>query len=447
MRASESIWERPIQGQMVKRCLRRYQFDDVFAWPLFVDENDPIKGLRGKMPTSLKKPDLASDSRTISHSTHRLILFVLSVATIVATIGLWRSHRHRLENATLKELALSKLHDDAPRPLFDGTHPCIYAPVSGDRVTASIGRCAVAAIQQGALDQFEVDLRYGVFVMRQTDLQLQDVFDVPLTRTYNSDDWLSTQPVHAFGRNSNHPYDEAPLGARNPYTHMILALGDGDYLYFKRVSDGTGYSDAVYQHTETSTRFYKSVIYWNGDGWTLRLEDGSEVLFPESYAAKNLAQGAAKEIRDPQGNKLELKRDLQRNLKEILTPNGHWIKFTYDGQARIIRADDDRGNWARYVYDNHGMLTDAIHSSGASRHYEYRGVLMTAIKDEQGNTLLNNVYQNGLLIQQTYPNGDVYRFRYVLNSKRTYAIEAIVTLPDGDEREVETAGSVPEDLR
>ncbi len=95
-------------------------------------------------------------------------------------------------------------------------------------------------------------------MLRQTDLQLRDDFDVPLTRVYNSADWLpGTNRVYAFGRNSNHPYDIAPLGTRNPYTEMMLALEDGDLLYFNRISAGTGFADAVFQHTETSTRFTK----------------------------------------------------------------------------------------------------------------------------------------------------------------------------------------------
>ncbi|MGC2161974.1 MAG: DUF6531 domain-containing protein [Silvibacterium sp.] len=297
------------------------------------------------------------------------------------------------------------------------------------------------------MDQFEVDLRYGAFVLRQTDLRLNDVFDVPLTRSYNSKNWLAPSRVYAFGRDSNHPYDIAPLGTRNPYTYMMLALEDGDFLYFERVSKGAGYADAVYQHTESSTQFYKATINWSGNGWTLRLTDGSEMFFPDSYHAKNSAQGAATEIRDASGNKLQLVRDGQQNLQEILTPHNHWIKFTYDGQSRIIRTGDDGGNWAKYVYNDYGMLTDVIHSSGQSRHYEYDGALMTAILDGQGHVLLRNTYQSSVLVQQVYPNGDIYKYRYILDPKRTYADKAIVTFPNGSEREVEIGDSVPQFLR
>jgi len=149
--------------------------------------------------------------------------------------------------------------------------------------------------------------------------------------------------VHAFGRNSNHPYDIAPIGTRNPYTYQMIVLEDGDFLYFDRISKGTGYADSVFQHTETSSRFYKAIQSWNGKGWTTRLADGSEIRFPESYDAQNLAQGAPYEMRDAKGNNLELHRDPQRNLQEIKTPHGHWIRFSYDDSSRIKRAEDDAG--------------------------------------------------------------------------------------------------------
>jgi len=81
-----------------------------------------------------------------------------------------------------------------------------------------------------------------------------DGFKVPLTRAYCSNEWVDQNPVHAFGRDSNHPFDVAPIGTRNPYTHQMIVLEDADFLYFDRISKGTGYADSVFQHSEISTR-------------------------------------------------------------------------------------------------------------------------------------------------------------------------------------------------
>ncbi len=297
------------------------------------------------------------------------------------------------------------------------------------------------------VNRFEADLRYGNFVMRQTDLYLSDIFDVPLTRTYSSGDWVHPNPVHAFGKNTNHPYDIAPLGSRNPYTYQMIALEDGDYLYFDRISKGTGYADAVYQHTETSTNFYKATQRWNGSGWTTQLADGSMILFPESYNATNMAQGAPIEMRDAQGNKLQLQRDGARNLLEIRTPNGATIAFSYDSQARIVHAQDSRGNSMQYTYNAAGMLTDAVSSSGSRRHYDYEGVKMTAIQDENGRVLVRNWYDRGKLVRQQFQNGDAYAYEYHNARGAQYAESVVVTLPNGSRQTVYPGNSVPNDYK
>ena len=187
----------------------------------------------------------------------------------------------------------------AAAPHLDGHFPCVFATVQGSTVIPQLGGCSMPFLHSGPVDRFEADFRYGRFVLRETDLFLQDVFDVPLTRTYASSDWVHPNPVHAFGRNSNHPYDIAPLGTRNPYTYQFIALEDSDIVYFDRISKGMGYANAVYQHTETATKFYKATQSWNGAGWTTKLADGSEIHFPESYNAKSMAQGAPTEFLNP----------------------------------------------------------------------------------------------------------------------------------------------------
>ena len=334
-----------------------------------------------------------------------------------------------------------------PAARFDGTFPCVSATVAGATVSSQFGKCAMPVAHAGTVDRFEADLRNGTFVLRETDLRVNDVFDVPLTRSYRSREWAPPNPVQAFGRNSSHPYDIAPVGTRNPYTWLLLVLEDGDSLYFPRVSKGSGYSDALYMHTETSTRFYKATQQWNGNGWTLKLADGSEILFPESYNAKNLAQGAPNEIRDAHGNRLELIRDGQRNLQEIKTPHGHWIKFSYDELSRVREAANDAGEWAQYEYNSDGMLATVVLSSGRQRHYEYAGQFMTQVKDEAGRVLVSNWYHQNLLSQQQFADGTIYSYSYDWPSKSKSPEHVSITFPDRTTKELSVADSVPEFVR
>jgi hypothetical protein len=327
-------------------------------------------------------------------------------------------------------------------PRMDGDFPCVFGSL-GAALRSQLGECHMPTVQGDAVDRSEADLRYGRFVLRETDLYLDDVFKVPLTRTYNSFEWIAPNPTHAFGINTNHPYDIAPLGNRNPYSYQMIVLEDADFLYFDRISKGTGYADAVYQHNETSTNFYGATQSWNGKGWTTKLADGSEIHFPESYAATNLAQGAPTEIVDGKGNRLELIRDGKRNLQEIRTPHGHWIRFSYDNFSRIVQAETDKGDWAHYFYAPDGMLTDAILSSGKARHFEYQENRMTAVSNEKGQALVRNRYESGFLTEQTFANGDKYSYSYERDPVYGYPTSALVTLPNGSTRSVTLAASIP----
>jgi YD repeat-containing protein len=337
---------------------------------------------------------------------------------------------------------------DAPPPRWNGEFPCVFA-VAGPASAPQIGSCAepvpMTLASRTPVDRLEADLRTGKFILRQTDLFISEAgIQVPLTRTYTAQDWIHRNHMHAFGLNANHPYDIAPLGTRNPYTEQFLALEDSDFLYFPRASKGTGYTDAVYRHTETSTSFYKATTRWDGNGWEMKLQDSSMIHFPESYNAKNMAQGAPTEMTDTKGNKIQLVRDPKRNLKEILTPGGRSIKFTYDDHDRIVRAQDDREQWVNYRYDSAGRLTDVVNSIGHARHYTYDGHLLTWVRDEKNRMLIHNSYEGDWLVQQGFANGDVYRYNYHLSGNSKYAEQATITLPDGSVRTLRTGDSVSE---
>jgi len=352
--------------------------------------------------------------------------------------------------ANLK-MATERLHAPAKVPHLTGHYPCVWVDLASQDRAPRLGECSIPAVAVGPIDRAEADLRFGRFVLRETDLYVDDVFQVPLTRTYSSQEWVNSNPVHAFGRNTNHPYDIAPVGTRNPYTYQYIALEGNDFLFFDRISVGTSYKDAVFQHTETATRFYKATTAWNGHGWTTRLTDGEEIDFPESYLAKNAAQGAPWEIRDGRGNRLLLLRDGERNLLELTTPHGHWIKFSYDDQARIKRAHDDKGNWALYGYNEDGMLKTVVLSSGKVRRFEYdprHHELLTAISDQNGQVLLTNHYTHRILDEQRAgKTPQTLSITWDWPAGQYYVNEARVLSSDGSTKTIRVADTVPAYIR
>src|SRR5438067_2544873 len=134
-------------------------------------------------------------------------LFVgLAVYTVFGPLRTWQRIR---AGAEIKPQDITAA---LTQPRWDGTYPCVFASAVGANTAPSLGRCSTPTIHSASVDRFEVDLRYGAFNLRQTDLRLDDGFEVPFTRTYDSNVWLALNHVHAFGLNSNHPYDIAPLG-------------------------------------------------------------------------------------------------------------------------------------------------------------------------------------------------------------------------------------------
>jgi Cytochrome oxidase complex assembly protein 1/Domain of unknown function (DUF6531) len=159
-------------------------------------------------------------------------------------------------------------------PAWDGAYPYVeispIIPRSGPvTFKSSISLDRPSVHHDSPVNEFQVDLHSGMFVLRQTDLFVSDSMPLSLTRTYRP--WDAN--THAFGVGANHPYDVCPTGTRNPYTYLDLNLEDGRQIRFPRISKGTSYADAVYRHNETASEFYGAQIAWNGNGWNLDFKD------------------------------------------------------------------------------------------------------------------------------------------------------------------------------
>jgi hypothetical protein len=100
-----------------------------------------------------------------------------------------------------------------------------------------------------------VDLSTGLFVLEKTDLVLPDIIPIALTRTYRPGDAAS----RPFGIGSSHPY-ELFLWSNNNYQEADLILPDGGRIHYVRVSSGTGFTDAVYEHTTTPSAFTNPIF-------------------------------------------------------------------------------------------------------------------------------------------------------------------------------------------
>ncbi len=152
----------------------------------------------------------------------------------------------------------------------DGRYSCVQIKKMTKNSTqpfdATVGTCIQGVFLDRDLDEIEVDLRIGTLITRTADLFVSGKVPLAATRCYRSWDNLT----RTFGRNTTLSWDLFPTGSRQPYTHVEIITCDGNRLRFERISKGTGYADAVYEHRTTNTAFLGSRINWNGNGWDLR---------------------------------------------------------------------------------------------------------------------------------------------------------------------------------
>lgn len=278
----------------------------------------------------------------------------------------------------------------------------------------------------GDEDGDPVDLGTGLFVQRKTDLAVADILSITLRRTYRPGDNAS----RAFGIGATHPY-EMFLWSVNNYQEADLILPDGGRIHYMRISPGTGWTDAVYEHTSTPSAYYKSQVSWNGSGWNLRLKDGTIYVFPEFAPLQS--------IRDRYGNQITITRSggSSGNITQITSPNGRWMQFAYDSSNRITQSKDNAGRTVNYSYDVGGRLWKVTDPAGGVTEYTYDSAnRMLTLKDARGIVFLTNEYDTaGRVTKQTQADNSTYQFAYTLgvNGKIT---QTDVTDPRGNVRRV-----------
>ena len=305
-------------------------------------------------------------------------------------------------------------------------------------VAAGVSACAPGMRTEREYDEFEVDLRRGLLVTRKTDLYVHDVIPLVLTRSYRL--WDSRS--RSFGIGGNHPYDILQTGSRSPYTVMDLWTADGQGIHYERISEGTGYADALYEHTGQVTAFRGSRIKWNGNGWDVRFADGSLWLFPENYYGTRSNQGTPTEMRDGKGNVLRFQRDRDRNLERLISPGGHFISFEHDDHYRVTRATDDQRRSVGYVYDSGGRIASVTDEWGQVVRYRYEGTDLVAVEAGDGRLLLRVRYAARRVSGLDLGDGRSFRFAFVFPGRSPYeeAIEARVVAPDGQQTRIDAKG-------
>ncbi|WP_326943784.1 IPT/TIG domain-containing protein [Amycolatopsis sp. NBC_01307] len=284
-----------------------------------------------------------------------------------------------------------------------------------------------------------VDLGSGLLSDTHTDLTVSDTLPIGVTRTYQQAD----TGRRTFGVGTGSDYD-VYLYAQQQWIDGQLILPDGAKVKYHRITPGgtgpTDYLTAAFAADPTPTKYAGSVLAWNGNGFDLRLRDGTTLVFGE--------EAPLQAIRDRFGNTVTITRgpaqaDTDGHVRakgpitQVTSPNGRWISFAHDTANRITRAEDNTGRAVGYTYDASGRLSTFTDATGAVTTYTYdgQGRLATA-KDPRGTVYLANLYDtNGRVSKQTVAGGGTYQFAYLTDSAGKVT-ETKLTDPRGTVRRV-----------
>jgi YD repeat-containing protein len=298
------------------------------------------------------------------------------------------------------------------KPGQSGLPPCLFVvpanAVDQPVVSGSIGDCLLLVPNGKKLDLLEVTLA-GLLVPVRTDLFVPDTMPLAFTRTY--------LPLNDESRASQvylpHVYDLFLTGHRLPYTDVDWKLPDGQSVHYERISQGTGFADAIFEEADHKPVFRWSRMSWNGWGWDLTFEDGTTYISPEAYNATRPQQGSLVGIFDKNGNEVRLSREDNGDLEQILSPSGRWVKLRYSA-GRMIEAHDSSGNVVEYIYDDGNRLETVRYSGGETTKYSYdSGNRIAAIEDSLQGIFMTSMYDShGLLIEESIGNGRSYKFQH-----------------------------------
>lgn len=264
-----------------------------------------------------------------------------------------------------------------------------------------------------------VNLFVGHYENTETDMVVQDIVPIALTRTYRTlDKAAGLDIVRPFGIGSTHPYETfLEVEAGGPAA-LVLVQPDSTRIRFVNVNPAGGLNND-YINTDTPGKFHQGVIHYHNDpvsgtsSFTLYFRDGRRWGF-SVYNARLLW------TEDRNGNRVTLTRNGSSGyVSQILGPTGRYINLAYNGSGQVSQATDHTGRTVIYGYDAGQRLTSVTDPNGGIRTYTWDTTnnRITAVKDQKTTTLITNTYDgNGRVATQTLADSSTYSFIYTLTS-------------------------------
>ncbi|HJQ97480.1 MAG TPA: RHS repeat-associated core domain-containing protein [Candidatus Polarisedimenticolaceae bacterium] len=338
----------------------------------------------------------------------------------------------------------------------DGPIGCGSVCCSGD---GSVPGCGGPGCGDGSYAGEPVNLASGLFVLQETDLAIDDVIPLVITRSYRQGDIVSRE----FGVGTSLSYGMYLDQIGTGYDEIHLILPDSSRIRYVRTTPGETDDLAILKHhgptpgcptcTGSPTIFNGSTLRRNeGDyGWDLTLRDGTLVEFGTAAFLEA--------IRDRFANTLRVTRPaVDAPVARITSPNGRWVEFAHGTADRITQLRDNIGRTVSYTYDGYGRLETVTNAEGYVTRYEYEPSADELVRTRmvkvwrpqqtfecphpctaQNPFVRNEYYDSGTAIgkvrQQTLGDGRIYHFDYTVDAAAK-VIQTNVTNPRGYVRRI-----------
>src|SRR5579862_9703448 len=209
----------------------------------------------------------------------------------------------------------------------DPTSP-LYARISSlerlDAVSEDLVKAGFLSVRPLLDDYGPIDLATGIYRRRDVDLVVEGAPILQFERIYLSNDheprWLP------FGIGTNHSYGAFLVGDAKTFQFIDLWLEDGSRIHYTRVSPGTGYAGAVFEHQTTPGRFLHSRLSWHGGRWLIELEDRSSYVFGscDPLAARPCPVAS---YRNANGEQTRMSVDSRQRVTKIESNGSHAIQL------------------------------------------------------------------------------------------------------------------------
>jgi RHS repeat-associated protein len=301
-----------------------------------------------------------------------------------------------------------------------------------------------------ALSGDPADLATGTFEGHWTDIHIDDILPINLTRAYRGGD----PTTRAFGAGMNFNYGDY---LAVPATFNGVSLGtSGDvvelvssdfhyYPFFRTSGSGAG---GTWKSTQGASPFFGATLASSGAAfgtpytYVITQKDGTRYVFNgghASYGGKNVLLS----MQDRYGNALAFSYDSYNRLSKVTSPSGRWIQFTYvnNSSPLVDHVSDNTGRTVHYGYNGNDLQTVTYDDSTYVQYgYDAATNYLNSIQDRNGNSVLNNQYDaNGRLWKQTLGAGvdqALYTFTYTTDGNGVITATDVVN-PNNITRHVE----------